>query len=196
MPSLNPSVRDSTHELVVSCDPGPALRQLFEQQRPEFIAIHDVATHSSRKLLAGIAAAAKGPVQKLAIRRQGYGNTLATLSFVELPTALGPTVRVYSTDAEADEPAREAVARALLAFSTLGVLFVGEAPAASISGILRPLREDMIAGPWPNRHLLLLPLVVGVLVVLHVLLVRRRGVVPPLDLPDASPREPSTEVQP
>jgi len=45
-------------------------------------------------------------------------------------------------------------------------------------------------------HVLLLPLVVGVLVVLHVLLVRRRGVVPPLDGPEASPREPSTEVQP
>jgi len=43
-------------------------------------------------------------------------------------------------------------------------------------------------------HVLLLPLVLGVLVVLHVLLVRRRGVVPPLDLP-ASPREPSTEVE-
>jgi len=44
-------------------------------------------------------------------------------------------------------------------------------------------------------HVLLLPLVVGVLVVLHVLLVRRRGVVPPLDLPAADPREPSTEVE-
>ena len=43
-------------------------------------------------------------------------------------------------------------------------------------------------------HVLLLPLVVGVLVVLHVLLVRRRGVVPPLDTPAAGPREPSTEV--
>jgi quinol-cytochrome oxidoreductase complex cytochrome b subunit len=45
-------------------------------------------------------------------------------------------------------------------------------------------------------HVLLLPLVVGVLVVLHVLLVRRRGVVPPLDPPAADPREPSTEVEP
>lgn len=45
-------------------------------------------------------------------------------------------------------------------------------------------------------HVLLLPLVVGVLVVLHVLLVRRRGVVPPLDEPEAGRREPSTEVQP
>ena len=45
-------------------------------------------------------------------------------------------------------------------------------------------------------HVLLLPLVVGVLVVLHVLLVRRRGVVPPLDPPGAGPLEPSTEVEP
>jgi len=44
-------------------------------------------------------------------------------------------------------------------------------------------------------HVLLLPLVVGVLVVLHVLLVRRRGVVPPLDLPAADQREPATEVE-
>jgi len=44
-------------------------------------------------------------------------------------------------------------------------------------------------------HVLLLPLVVGVLVVLHVLLVRRRGVVPPLDLPAADQREPAMEVE-
>ena len=36
-------------------------------------------------------------------------------------------------------------------------------------------------------HVLLLPLVVGVLVVLHVLLVRRRGVVPPLDAAGGKP---------
>jgi quinol---cytochrome c reductase cytochrome b subunit, bacillus type len=43
-------------------------------------------------------------------------------------------------------------------------------------------------------HVLLLPLVVGVLVVLHVLLVRRRGVVPPLDAP--APGDPAREVSP
>jgi ubiquinol-cytochrome c reductase cytochrome b subunit len=45
-------------------------------------------------------------------------------------------------------------------------------------------------------HILLLPLLVGVLVVLHVLLVRRRGVVPPLGEPAAASPEPSTEVEP
>ena len=48
--------------------------------------------------------------------------------------------------------------------------------------------------PRSRLPVLLLPLVVGVLVVLHVLLVRRRGVVPPLDTPATGPREPSTEV--
>jgi hypothetical protein len=46
----------------------------------------------------------------------------------------------------------------LLAFSTLGVILVGDAPGHSISGVFKPLHEDMIAGPWPNRQLLLLPL--------------------------------------
>jgi ubiquinol-cytochrome c reductase cytochrome b subunit len=44
-------------------------------------------------------------------------------------------------------------------------------------------------------HVLLLPLVLGVLVVAHVLLVRRRGVVPPLDAP-ATVEVPPTEVSP
>jgi Cytochrome b(N-terminal)/b6/petB len=44
-------------------------------------------------------------------------------------------------------------------------------------------------------HVLLLPLVVGVLVVLHVLLVRRRGVVPPLDAA-VTEQQPRTEVSP
>ena len=36
-------------------------------------------------------------------------------------------------------------------------------------------------------HVVLLPLAIGVLVVLHVLLVRRRGVVPPFDEPRPDP---------
>ncbi len=36
-------------------------------------------------------------------------------------------------------------------------------------------------------HVVLLPLVIGLLTLLHVLLVRRRGVVPPIDAPDPDP---------
>src|SRR5256885_4774831 len=120
-------VGDNLHELFVSCDAGLAMQQQFEHLHPEFIAIHDVATHSSRKLLAGIAAASKSAVQRLVIRRQGYGTPLATVEFVELPTAEGHRLRIYSTEADADTASRHALARMLLAFSTLVVILVGDA---------------------------------------------------------------------
>ncbi|HJV64022.1 MAG TPA: hypothetical protein VJ743_23940 [Albitalea sp.] len=152
------SVGPNQRELFVSCDAGPAMQQQFEHLLPEFIALHDVATHSSRKLLAGIAAASKGDVQKLLIRRQGYGTTLATLEYVELPTSEGGRLRIYSTEVDADTTSRHALARTLLAFSTLGVILVGDMPGHTMSGVFKPLHDDMIAGPWPNRNLLLLPL--------------------------------------
>jgi hypothetical protein len=84
-------------ELFVSCDPALAMQQQFEHLRPDYIAVHDIATASSRKLLIGIAAASNRAVQKLLIRRQGYGTTLASLEFVELPTSDGGLLRMYST---------------------------------------------------------------------------------------------------
>ena len=145
-------------ELFVSCAPAEALQQQFEHLHPEFIAIHDIATNSSRKLLVGIAAASGRVMQKLTIRRQGYGTPLATLEFIELPTADGSLLRVYSTEVDADTTARHGLARMLLGFSRLGVVMVGDLPAHAIASALKPLQEAMLAGPWPNRQMLLLPL--------------------------------------
>jgi len=155
-------------ELFVSCAPAEALQQQFEHLRPEFIAVHDLATASSRKLLAGIAAASGRTVQKLVIRRQGYGTALATLEFVELPTADNQSsLRLYTTEADADTAARHAIAKTLLAYSRLGVVMVGELPGHAIAAALKPLHEDIIAGPWPNRNLLLLPLASASTLVTH-----------------------------
>ncbi len=148
-------------ELFVSCDPALAMQQQFEHLHPDFIAVHDIATLSSRRLLAGIAAASSRSVQKLTIRRQGYGTALASLEFVELPTPDGRTLRMYSTEADADTMARHALANILLAFSRLGVIMVGDLPGHAIASALKPFQEAMIAGPWPNRELLLLPLAGG-----------------------------------
>jgi hypothetical protein len=145
-------------ELFVSCAPAEALQQQFEHLHPEFIAIHDIATNSSRKLLVGIAAASGRAMQKLTIRRQGYGTPLATLEFIELPTADGSLLRVYSTEVDADTTARHGIARMLLGFSRLGAVMVGDLPAHAIASALKPLQEAMLAGPWPNRQMLLLPL--------------------------------------
>ncbi len=154
-------------ELFVSCDPALAMQQQFEHLHPEFIAVHDIATASSRKLLAGIAAASSRAVQKLTIRRQGYGTALATLEFVELPGNDGSLLRMYSTEADADTTSRHGLARMLLGFSRLGVVMVGDLPGHAIATALKQLREHMITGPWPNRQLLLLPLAPGSTLATH-----------------------------
>ncbi|MEO8081840.1 MAG: hypothetical protein ABI641_15000 [Caldimonas sp.] len=154
-------------ELFVSCAPAEALQQQFEHVRPEFIAVHDLGTSSSRKLLAGIAAASGRAVQRLIIRRQGYGTALATLEFVELPTADNQSLRLYTTEADADTASRHSLAKTLLAFSRLGVLMVGELPGHAIGAALKPLHDDIVGGPWPNRNLLLLPLASASTLVTH-----------------------------
>jgi hypothetical protein len=151
-------IGNNERELFVSCAPAEAMQQQFEHLQPDFIAVHDIATQSSRKLLAGIAAASGQSTQKLFIRRQGYGTPLATLEFVELPASDGRTLRLYTTEADADTPSRHALAKILLGYSRLAVVMVGDLPGHAIAGALKPLNEDILAGPWPSRHLLILPL--------------------------------------
>jgi hypothetical protein len=151
------AVGDNLRELFVSCDPAPALLQQFDHAQPEFIAVHDVGTGSARKLLTAVAEATGLGIKKLAIRRQGYGTTLATLEFIEFPSPSGGGLRLYCTEADADTASRQGLARVLLAYSRLGVLMVGELPGHALATAFKPLRDDIIAGPWPNRDLLLVP---------------------------------------
>lgn len=170
-------VGENQRELFVSCDAGLALQQQFEHLQPEFIAVHDMHTTLSAKLLAGIAVASGRPVQRLTIRRQGYGNSLATLAFVELPTASGATLRLYATSAEADSASRQAIVRALLGFSRLGVILVGEVPTHAQAALFKPLQEDIRRGPWVNRELLVLPLAgASALATLGIELARNTGI--------------------
>ena len=161
-------IGNNEHELFVSCAPAEALQQQLEHRRPEFIAVHDIATASSRKLIAGIAAASGRTVQKLVVRRQGYGTALATLEFIDLPTADSQGLRLYTTEADCADPGqRRALANSLLAYSRLGVVMVGELPGQAIAQALKPLHDSILAGPWPNRNLLLLPLMSASTLVTH-----------------------------
>lgn len=151
-------VADDQLELFVVCQPVEAMRQQLEQLQPEFIALHDLGTASSARLLAAVAAAAQCKLQQLVIRRQGYGVALATLQFVELPLSPQRKLRVYTTQIDADTQTRQQLAQLLLAHSQLGVVLIGELPAHALASSLQPLREAIAAGPWPNRQLLLVPL--------------------------------------
>ncbi|HSC00404.1 MAG TPA: hypothetical protein VLE45_10855 [Burkholderiaceae bacterium] len=151
-------IGDQQHELFVVCDPSEAMQQQFQQWAADFIAIHDIATDSSPRILAGLAAATQRKVQKLVIRRQGHGMALATLEFAELPGANGQMLRVYSTRVDADSQQRAALARVLLAYSKLGVVMVGDLPPHALETALQPLRDGIARGPWPGHHLLFVPL--------------------------------------
>lgn len=149
----------SQWELFVVIDPAQALQQQFDLLKPEYIALHDVGTVSSRRLLTGLAAANGQPVHQLHIRRQGLGMALAKLEFIEVPIAAGqPVLRLYTTEIDADTQQRHSLARTLLANSRLAAVIVGDLPPHALATALTPLRNGIKAEPWPNRELLMLPL--------------------------------------
>lgn len=152
------NVGNGQYELFVTCAPAEALLQQFERLDAQFIAIHDLGCTVSRRLLAGVAHASRRQMQSLTIRRQGYGTALATLEFVEWASPGHRPIRLYTTAVDADGASRQAIAQALLGYSRLGVIIVGDLPGHAISSALQPLHRALRYQPWPNRNLLMLPL--------------------------------------
>jgi hypothetical protein len=152
-------ISDAQWELFVACEAAEALQQQFETMQPEFVVMHDIGTHSSRRMLQGLAAAMQRPVHQLHIRRQGVGMPLARLEFVELPVGADqPPLRLYTTEADADTAQRRRLARTLLSHSRLGVVMVSDLPPHALATALMPLRDAIVEGPWNNQELLMLPL--------------------------------------
>ena len=123
---------DEQVELFVTGDAVEGLTAQFDRLAPVFIALHDVGTSASLRLLTAVANASGGRVQRLAVRKQGLGLALAVLQFVEIPMGGDTTLRVYSTDADADPATRARLALLLLSRARLGVVMVGELPAHAL----------------------------------------------------------------
>jgi hypothetical protein len=155
------AVGNHTRELFVTGDPGEALQEQFDRVRPSYIALHDLACLASRHLLHAVAAAAGQAVQRLVIRRQGFGTILAVIDYVDCPSEDQASVRLYATDAdEADTAVRHAIARVLLCRAALSVVMVGDLPAHALTEQLQPLRQALYSSDWECRHLVFLPLAV------------------------------------
>ncbi|WP_428423611.1 hypothetical protein [Methylibium sp.] len=155
------AVGNGVRELFVACEPADALTQQFDHLQPEFVAVHDLGTSASRKLLGGIAAASQRAVQRLVVRRNGAGTVLATIEYVDCPAANGRSVRLYSTEVDADTHTRQSMARVLLGRGRLGIVMVGDLPAHALTSALAPWREAVLRGGWICRRLLFMPLAAG-----------------------------------
>ena len=160
-------ISDDQVELFASTDVASALQLEFTQHFPQFIAVHDVGTSASLRLLSSLASATGQRLQKLTVRRQGHGVAMAALQFVEVRLGDGTPVRVYATDLGSEGPLRLAVGKVLLAYSQLGVLLMGGLTPSALAGQLQPLNAAVLAGPWPNRELLMVPLGSGVPLASH-----------------------------
>lgn len=148
---------DDQIELFVADDPALALQREIERLAPQYIALHDVGTSSSLRLLQAMAATT-GKVMRLTIRRQGQGVPLATLQFVEIGGSDGSTLRVYSTDIDADSHARHQIARVLVSHARLAVLVFGELPGHALAAAVQPMIDAASHDRWPNRQMLMIPL--------------------------------------
>ncbi len=151
-------IADDQVELFASTDVASALQLEFAQHAPPFIAVHDVGTSASLRLLSSLASATGQRLQRLTVRRQGHGVAMAVLQFVEVRLADESQVRVYATDLGSEGPLRLAVAKVLLGRSQLGVLLMGGLSPTALANQLQPLNGAVMVGPWPNRELLMVPL--------------------------------------
>lgn len=144
-------------ELFVGEDAAPGLQRELLRLRPRYIVLHDVGTSSSLRMLQAMAGR-EGRIMRLHVRRQGQGIPLASLQFIELPGADGATLRVYSSDVDADSHSRHDMARVLVAHAALAVLIFGELPAHALGAALQPLLDAAAQQRWSTRMLLMIPL--------------------------------------
>jgi hypothetical protein len=157
-PDIGRVVSHGVRELFISCEIGDALQQQFEHLRPTCIALHDLGCTVSRRLLAAVAAASGQPVERLVVRRAGFGTVIATIEFLDCVTGQGTPIRLYSTDADADTQSRLSISRVLLGHSTLGAILLGDLPAHALTEVLEPLRNAMSHQPWQCQQMLFMPL--------------------------------------
>ncbi|WP_290871582.1 hypothetical protein [Aquabacterium sp.] len=156
---IGEAVGRHTRELFVSCDATQALQMQLDLTGLRFMVIGDLGGGLARRCLIDVARASGWPVQRLLIRRQGFGDTLASLLFLDSPTQDGRKVRVFCADAETDPETRQTLSQLLLARAELVALLVPELDPVLQAQAIDTLSAEVQMGEATrhNRHLIFLP---------------------------------------
>jgi hypothetical protein len=156
--TIGKAVGDDQWELFVSCAPADALAQQFDIRLPTFMTLHSMGKVSSLSFLADVAAHLGVPVQKLVIRRQGFGTTLATLCFAEVPGANGQPIRVYASQAQAEPAAAHELTRLLLSRCKVSAVLLDGVSPGGWAAQVEALDAQLPAPLRPGSAMLLQPL--------------------------------------
>lgn len=154
---IGKNVGQNTRELFVVCDPAEALRQQFDHLDRAHVALHGVGTLGSKKLLAAIAQTAGWPLRRLVVRRQGFGNTLAELHYLDCPAHDNKLLRLYATEVEIDPLQRGQIVRLLLGRALMSAVLIEDLPERTLAGTLQTLQDDLLAASGACRHVVFLP---------------------------------------
>lgn len=157
---LGEPVGRHTRELFVSCEPAEALRMQLGRTGLRYMVIADLGGGRARQGLQDIARASGWPLQRLVVRRQGFGDTLATLHFLDSPTQDGGRVRVFCADADAEPFTRQALAQVLMGHAELVAQLVpsgfGQAQQAqAVDALAAQVRAAW--ADWRCRALIFMP---------------------------------------
>jgi hypothetical protein len=158
-PNIGKAVGANTWEYFVSCAPSDALSQQFDARMPVFIVLHSLGQASSKRFLVDVAQHVGVPVQRLVIRRQGFGTELAVLYFADLVATNGQLLRVYSTDIKTDDATRYLLGKVLLARAQMAALLVGEMPRQAMESSITSLGLDLRDGRRGGCALVVLPFI-------------------------------------
>jgi hypothetical protein len=152
-------------ELNVVCEPGDAMRLAFETHSTPFAVVHDMGGPTSRRFLSGVAAAMQTQIRSLTIKRKGYGDTLATIDYLDLPTVDdngrdSTLLRIFTTAVRnADDRTAKQISEVLMGHSLLTVvMFDSELQPGHLAPSLAGLKGQMARPTWRNRSMLLMPL--------------------------------------
>jgi hypothetical protein len=125
-PHIGKPVGANTWELFVSCAPSDALALQFETRALRYVALHGLGRISALQFLAEVAGCTASKVQRLLIRRQGFGTELACLYFVDVPTTNQQALRFYASDVKADDGTRMLLSRLLLSKAEMVAVLLGD----------------------------------------------------------------------
>lgn len=152
-PDIGRQVGPTQWELFVTCAAVDALQLQFSLKQHSFLFVHGPQASVGARYLAALAQERRRPLQQLRIRRQGHGDDLASLVWLELVQGDQP-LRLMALEHGADPQAWPALVHVMLAHAGVRVMVfdasVPEPPPAATGW----LRDAVAAGdalpqtPW------------------------------------------------